>query len=79
MNAERSKRLIAEQWPVFTEAVLSRLNVGAESYGDKSLDAGPARLISEVQQELLDVMGWGFLLWAKMQAIQAKLNQDTES
>ncbi len=72
MSNERSKRLIAEQWPVFTEAVLSRLEVGAAENGDESLDADPDRLAREIQEELLDVMGWAFLLWAKMQAIHDK-------
>ncbi len=72
VSDERSKRLIAEQWPIFTEAVLSRLRVGAAEYGDESLDADPDRLAREIQEELLDVMGWAFLLWAKMQAIHDK-------
>lgn len=69
----RSRDLIDKLYPVFTEEVLSRLEVGAVEYGDKSLDADSAKLLGEIEQEMFDVMGWGFLLWNRIQNLKAKL------
>jgi len=27
----------------------------------------------EIEQEMLDVMGWGFILWSRVQALKGKL------
>lgn len=69
----RSEKLIAEQWPIFAESILERLEMGAQVYGDKSLDAPSSTLLVEIEQELLDVVGWGFLQWHRIQQLKAKL------
>lgn len=71
----RSQALIAALWPVFTEAVLERLDMGARQYGDKSLDLDSTRLLVEIEQEMLDVMGWGFLLFSRIQLLKEKLER----
>jgi hypothetical protein len=69
----RSEKVIAEQWPVFAECILERLEMGARVYGDKSLDAPSSTLLVEIEQELLDVVGWGFIQWNRIQGLKAKL------
>jgi hypothetical protein len=63
---------LRRDWRTFTRAVESRLEAGAREYGDASLRAAPARLAGEIDEELLDVMGWGFLLWRRVRALDAR-------
>ncbi len=72
-GSARSVRLIAEQWPIYAEAVLAKLAKGAVEYGDTSLDADSEKLIGEIEEELLDITGWGFLQWSRIQTLKAKL------
>lgn len=60
-------------YPTFATAVRHRLDAGARVYGDRSFSAEPAELIREVQAELLDVCGWSFVLWTRLEAMRADL------
>lgn len=60
---------LREPWEEFRTKVEVRLRQGAEEYGNISLRAPPAALAWEVEEELLDVMGWGFLLWLRMRRV----------
>ncbi len=73
VDSARSVKLIAEQWPVYAEAVLEKLAKGAVEYGDRSLDADSGKLLNEIEAELLDVNGWSFLLWTRIQRLKKKL------
>lgn len=66
IDASRSLRAMREQWPQFTAMVATRLEAGAREYGDKSFSRSPSALIDEIKQELLDVCGWGFILWDRL-------------
>jgi hypothetical protein len=46
-----------------------RLEAGAQSYGDASFRRKPAELASEIEQELLDVCGWAFILWCRLRRL----------
>lgn len=54
----------------FFAALQARLDKGAEAYGDRSFKRTPEDLIGELQQEALDLAGWGFVLWARLGAMQ---------
>lgn len=60
-----------EAWPAFAESVRVRLEAGRAAYGDKSFSRPPAELIGELQQEALDLAGWGFVLWCRLEAMRA--------
>jgi hypothetical protein len=49
-------------WPEFILSVLSRLETGTQTYGDRSFRMQPAELSGEVEEELFDVTGWAFVL-----------------
>ena len=57
-------------WPAFAESVRKRLEAGRAAYGDKSFERPPAELVAELQQEALDLAGWGFVLWCRLEAMQ---------
>jgi hypothetical protein len=54
----------------FVSAVRQRLEAGRVAYGEKSFGRSPAELIGELQQEALDLAGWGFVLWCRLEAMR---------
>lgn len=66
---------LREPWAKFIARVEARLEAGAKEYGDGSLRAAPAKLAGEIEEELLDVMGWGFLLWLRMRGLSKKVSE----
>jgi hypothetical protein len=62
-------------FPVFIRQMLDRLREGRENYGDDSFRRRPSEIAGEIEQELLDVVGWGFLLWFQLHQLRAKLEQ----
>lgn len=60
-----------ELFPTFVEAVARRLKDGRRAYGDRSFSRPPAELLSELAQETLDLAGWGFVLWFRIQALRS--------
>lgn len=60
-------------WRLFASCVAKRLEVGAREYGDRSFSRAPAELVAEMQDEALDVAGWGFVLWCRLQRMRETL------
>lgn len=65
--------------PEFFEAVRARMMKGVLTYEDKSFSKRPEDLIEELKQEALDLAGWGFILFSRLQgmaeAIEASRDQ----
>lgn len=55
------------------ERLAPRLREGADTYGDASFEGGIAETLDEVEEELLDVVGWMVPTWAKLQRLRAAL------
>jgi hypothetical protein len=53
--------------------VRARLKAGQQSYGDASFQRSPAGLVGEIEQELLDVCGWAFVLHERLRRLRAAL------
>jgi hypothetical protein len=66
-----------ETWPEFMARVHTRMQAGAKEYGAVSFIRDPVDLAGEIEQELLDVCGWSFILWHRLRAISASLRVDT--
>ena len=58
------------QFPTFVSRALSRLSQGQATYGDASFDRHPLHLVAEIEQELLDIVGWGYILWTRLQRLE---------
>ena len=54
----------------FVDRVRERMEAGARTYGDVSLSAPPAALLTEIQEELEDVCGWSVLLWHRLEQLR---------
>ena len=61
-----------KHWPEFETVLKARLDAGARAYGDNSFARPPTRLVDEIEQEALDIIGWGFVLWVRLQALKEK-------
>ena len=53
----------------FIVLVAARLEQGRKTYGDRSFSRSPAELTEEIEEELLDVCAWSFILWSRLHAI----------
>jgi hypothetical protein len=59
----------------FTEELDDKLFKGYMQYGDKSFDLPPKKLIKELKQEVLDIAGWGLILWVRLEEMEKALKQ----
>lgn len=75
MASEISKAAIRNDLPEFFSQVRKRLRAGANVYGDISFSRDPMQLIGEVEQELLDVAGWSWILYHRLQKLKAALRE----
>lgn len=80
MNAAKGPPDLA--WPLFASCVAARLEAGRREYGDRSFSRDPRELVAELQDEALDLAGWGFVLWCRLQrmreALEAKPANDVD-
>lgn len=62
-----------ERWPAFEAIMKERLRDGHDAYGEVSFERRPSILAGEIQQELLDVVGWAFILWCRMRDLEVAI------
>ena len=59
----------------FAAELQSRLRAGSDEYGDKSFTSDPMQLLTEIQEELLDVANLSFILHCRLKAIKKALKE----
>jgi hypothetical protein len=52
-----------------------RLEAGARTYGEASFQRHATELAAEIEEELLDVSGWAFILWCRLRRLRGCLDQ----
>jgi hypothetical protein len=62
-------------FPDFMEAVRLRLAAGRETYGDSSFTMPLQAVNTEIAQELMDLCGWAFILWTRVQNLERQLRE----
>ena len=70
-----SRDAVVRKWPMYECLVRDRLLVGADLYGDTSFTRPPNELVKEIAEELLDVSGWAFILWCRIQELELKTKE----
>ena len=73
---------IQNEYPKYVADIKSRLLSGADTYGDTSFSMAPEKLVSEIQQEVLDISGWAFMLWDRLNTLKKRMEEaglDTET
>lgn len=68
---QESERL----WNAFMQRIHDRCDKGEKEYGDKSFSADPLTLVREIQDEIADIAGWGFILHARLERIAEQLTR----
>lgn len=63
-------------WPEFESEMKMRLEQGFKDYGDGSFSRPPRELLAEVEQELMDVVGWSFILWVRIKLLGTQWDAD---
>lgn len=53
----------------FAARIRGRLEVGKREYGDSSFRRPMVELVGEIQEELLDVAGWAFILYSRLERL----------
>lgn len=51
-----------------------RLEKGSREYRDQSFNRSPEELLDEISEELLDVCGWSYVLWTRLQNLRNKIS-----
>lgn len=62
----------------FIERLDSRMKKGADEYQNKSFSKDISWLLVEVEEELLDICGWGYIAWLRLQKMQGALNYEKD-
>jgi hypothetical protein len=57
----------------FVSAVAARLEKGREAYGNRSFSRSPGELVDEIEEELLDVCAWSFILFSRLHELEQHL------
>ncbi len=60
----------------FLKNLAARLEAGRKEYGNSSLMQSPTDLKREIEEELLDVAGWAFVLWVRVRHLETGGNID---
>lgn len=60
----------------FVSDIHSRLETGRRVYGDDSFNGPLSRTPREIQDELLDVCGWSFILWWRIEKLKRALEEN---
>jgi len=70
---QRIKPKWKEHWPKFMKRLEKRLRQGHREYGDRSFGRPLFLLLSEVEEELLDVSNWAFFGWTRIHELREKV------
>tara|TARA_E500000081_G_scaffold54588_1_gene57501 strand:- start:371 stop:592 length:222 start_codon:yes stop_codon:yes gene_type:complete len=55
----------------FVDKVLYRLKAGQREYGNKSFSMEPDVLLQEIEEEILDICGWAYILHVRMEKLRS--------
>lgn len=64
------------EFSTFLSKLELKVERGALDYGDRSFELPPDRLFEELEAELLDICGWGFVLWVRLQKMREAMARD---
>ena len=62
-----------DDYTVYFNKLQQRLEVGAKEYGNDSFKKSQVKLMEEIQEEILDIAGWSYVLWQKLENLKKKV------
>jgi len=60
-------------WDEYVGLVRQRMEQGERDYQGRSFGLPVDATVAEIEQELLDVFGWGYIAWRRIQAAKSAL------
>jgi len=60
-------------YPDFAERVRAKLARGSVVFENRSFSKSPVDLAAEIQDELIDICGWSFVLWSRLETMRVAL------
>ena len=63
----------------FVSELNARLDAGAHEYGDTSFDRPIASTLDELEDEVVDVAGWAFVLWVQLRRRRDRIEDGLEN
>jgi len=70
-----SKSKYKDKFFEFTSALNEKMEKGFKEYGDSSFSRPPIELINELQEEAIDLAGWGMILWCRLEDLKPKCEE----
>lgn len=70
-----SREVNQEELGRFRAELEAKLEHGAREYGPGSYERSAAELLGELKSEALDLAGWGFILWAKIDRMERQVGK----
>jgi len=64
-----------EHFLEFVNLLNEKMEKGFQEYGDKSFDRDPVELINELEQEVIDISGWGMILYSRLEDMKKKAEE----
>ena len=65
-----SRRWVDRSWGQFSRLIKERLAEGMRAYGNRSFSKDPVESLGELEEELLDVCGWAFVLHERLKTAE---------
>ena len=59
-----------QQWRALAAKVEARMEAGAKEYGGRSYEASAEALVAEVQEEIMDIIGWSAILFQRVERLR---------
>jgi hypothetical protein len=78
LNPETTNREWVRLWEDFISKAKSRLEEGAVEYNDESFSLPQSDLIREIEEEILDVVTWSFILAVKVANVGERIDRQED-
>lgn len=69
---------LPDSYEDFLAELEDKLLRGQADYGDASFDKPAQEILDELQAEALDLAGWGYVLWEKIERVRRRLRESAE-
>lgn len=64
-----------DKLPAFMDRVHRKMIRGQAEFEDRSFSYDPIRLLNEIQDELVDVCGWSYTLWRRLEDMKDEIGR----